>query len=221
MMNCRISMQISWNGFGSFTLVSKPALSEVTVVTNPFTAQLGKMKVQAATISVHSHEGRDAKNASVLEAEHPEERKEVFAVDQPGEYEVAGVFVHGVYAPKKDGSAHAVFAIVTEGMRVGFLGALDRALTDKEIEALGPVDILLIPAGGANVLTPSQAAELVTRIEPRMVIPAYVQSSDAEDAAAAAQLASTLGVSPTVVAKLKIAKSGLPQEELSVVILEK
>jgi hypothetical protein len=214
-------MQISWNGFGSFTLSFKPQLSEVTVVTNPFTAQVGKMKPQVATLSVHSHEGRDAKNASILEAEHPEERKDIFAVDAAGEYEVAGVFVHGVHAPKKDGTAHTIFAIVGEGMRVGFLGALDRPLTDREIEALGPVDVLLVPAGGGGVLSTAQAAELVTRIEPRMVIPSHVQSADAEEAAAGAQLATTLGLTPEVLPKLKITKSGLPQEEIKIVLLEK
>jgi L-ascorbate metabolism protein UlaG (beta-lactamase superfamily) len=114
-----------------------------------------------------------------------------------------------------------VYAIVGEGMRVGFLGALDRPLTDKEIEALGPIDVLLVPAGGGAVLTPAGAAEMVTRIEPRLVIPSHVQSADAEDAAAAAQLATTLGLVAETLPKLKISKSGLPQEETKIVILEK
>lgn len=212
-------MQIQWNGLGSFSITAKPVQSEVTVVTNPFASGSVKMKAQAATIAVHSHDGKDAYNASALSAEHPEERKEIFDVDHAGEFEVAGVFVHGVHAPKKDGTPHTVYRITAEGMHVGYLGALDRPLTTKEIEALGDIDILIVPCGGQDVMSPTQAAEAVALIEPRMVIPSYVAAADGDSYAAADAFKREIAVPTEETNKLKITRAGLPEEDMKMTIL--
>src|SRR5688572_15864701 len=116
-------MQISWNGLGSFTVVSKPGQGDVTLVTDPFDASTGLKlpRALAASIVVVSHDAKEANNTSAVAGE---ERKHPFVVNHPGEFEVQGVFVHGIRAPKKDGSEHAIYRFTAEGIRVGFLGAI-------------------------------------------------------------------------------------------------
>jgi L-ascorbate metabolism protein UlaG (beta-lactamase superfamily) len=158
---------------------------------------------------VRSHDGKDTDNVSAVSAEHPETRRTPFVIDHAGEFEISGLFVTGIYAPKKDGSTHAIYRFDAEGLRVGFLGALDRPLKTNEVEALGPIDILLVPSGGQDVLTAAQAAEVVAQIEPRQVIPAYVGSGSYSTAES---LQKALGCPSQSVNKLKIGKTNLPED---------
>jgi L-ascorbate metabolism protein UlaG (beta-lactamase superfamily) len=212
-------MQIAYNGLGSFTITAKPMQADVTLVTNPFNSPNTKFKSQVASLVVSSHDGKDANNFSAVEPEHPEDHKKVFNIPHAGEYEVGGVAVAGVDATRKDGTAHTIYRFDIEGVKVGFLGALDRTLSEKEIEGLGPIDILIVPAGGKNVMTASQAAEVVAQIEPRMVIPSYVDGGD--DYGMPDALKRELGCPTEEVSKLKIAKSGLPEEDMKLVIFTK
>lgn len=211
-------MQISYNGFGSFTFTVKPAQSDVTLVTNPFVSAGVKFKSVAASLVVSSHDGKDANNVSAVEAEHPEERKTVFSIAHAGEYEVGGVAVSGVEADKKDGTKHAIYRIDGEGLHVGFLGAIDRVLTEKEIDLLGPIDILIVPAGGKDVLNASLASEVVAQIEPRLVIASYVHGEDGYGTVDA--LKRELSCPVEEVSKLKIARAGLPEEDMKMVIFK-
>ncbi|MFA5946437.1 MAG: MBL fold metallo-hydrolase [Patescibacteria group bacterium] len=212
-------MQIAYNGLGSFTITAKPMQADVTLVTNPFTSPNTKFKSQVASLVVSSHDGDDANNFKAVEPEHPEDHKKVFNIPHAGEYEVGGVAVAGVDATRKDGTAHTIYRFDIEGVKVGFLGALDRTLSEKEVEGLGPIDILIVPAGGKNVLTASQAAEVVAQIEPRMVIPSYVDGGD--DYGMPDALKRELGCPTEEVNKLKIVKSGLPEEDMKLVIFTK
>jgi hypothetical protein len=211
-------MQISWNGLGSFTLVVKVGQSDVTVVTNPFKV-VGdlKMKGGAASIIVQSHEGKDTDGLGAFESEHPEEGRKVFVVQHAGEYEVQGVFVIGIDVPKKDETPHTIYRIDAEGMHVGFLGALDRPLSAKEIDALGTIDILIAPAGGNGVLSAQDASAVIGEIEPRMVIPSYVGSGSY---ATVDVFKREIGCPTEETTKLKITRAQLPEEDMRMVVLQ-
>ncbi len=202
-------MQISWNGLGSFTISAKPAQTEVTIVTNPFMPGEAKFKVQTGSILVRSHDDKDTSNIGAVSSEHPENGRKVFVVEHAGEYEVLGFFVTGVDAPRKDGTPHTIYRFDAESLRIGFLGALDRQLSTAEIESLGPIDILILPAGGKGVLSASDAASVVAEIEPSLVIGSYVGSGDYAKAEA---LPRELGCQSETSNKFKVAKTSLPED---------
>lgn len=217
-------MMIAWNGFGSFTISTKTSQGDVTLVTNPFSREDGPKfsRSLAASIVLQSHDDTDADNIDGVTAEYPEDPRCPFVIPHAGEYEVRAVAVTGVYAPKKDGTAHTIYRIDAEGMHVGFLGALDRPLTDKEAEGLGNIDILILPAGGGDVLPASVAAEVVGLVEPRMVIPSYVSgegvaSPYAEYGALCRELSCPTEAAP----KLKITRAQLPEEDMKIVTLSR
>jgi L-ascorbate metabolism protein UlaG (beta-lactamase superfamily) len=219
--NFECSMNITWNGLGSIVLTAKPGQADVSLVTNPFTStsSIKFPKQVEASLVVLTHSGTDTENVDAIVPEHEGDAKPFF-VTHAGEYEVRGLFATGVEAPKKDGTPHTIFRFDVEGMHVGFLGAIDRPLTSKEQEALGAIDILLIPAGGNDVLSASAAAQLVAQIEPRLVIPLYIATSEEGDgyADASAFLREVSAPSETM-SKLKITRAGLPEEDMRVVIL--
>ena len=212
-------MQISWNGLGSFTIVAKPAQGDVTVVTDPYDNATGLRfpRTLAASLVVESHKGKEASN---VEAIAGEESKKPFVVDYPGEYEVKGVFVYGMSVPKKDGSDHTIYRLTAEGIRIGFLGALDRVLTDKEIERLGTIDVLIVPVGGGKVLSKTSANEIVAQIEPRMVIPSYYETPGLKEKFDDVDgFCKELSCPREDVGKLKLTKSALPEDDIKIVVL--
>lgn len=159
-------MQLSWLGLSSFEMTTKNAAGEVVVVIDPYDNQTGlrfPRTIEGQLVLV-SHDEQDANNvAAVTGTPH--------IIDMPGEFEVRGVFVFGMNTPLKRGVSNVLYRIETEGIHLAHLGALDRELTDEELKRLENIDILMVPVGGAGVLTPEQAAEVISQIEPRVVIP--------------------------------------------------
>lgn len=214
-------MQVNWNGLSSFTIKGKPIQGEVTLVTDPYESSTGLRfpRSLAAGLVVESHDAPEASNSDAI---NEEGEGKTFVVRHAGEYEVKGIFVTGISASKKDGTAHSIYCIDLEGMSVAFLGALDRKLSDAEVAALGPIDILIVPAGGGTVLDAKGAAEVVAQVEPRIVIPSYVNVKGLK-----AKLASADGICKELAGpredlnKLKITKTGLPAEDMKIVVLSR
>lgn len=212
-------MNISWNGFGSYTLKGKPLDGEVTLVTDPYDNATGLRfpRTLKASIIAQSHDSDYANN---LEAVSPEGEGRIFKVTHAGEYEVRGIFVQGVTAKKKDESAHTVFKITFEDVRIGFLGALDRKLNAAEVEALGEVDVLIVPIGGNSVMDAKLAAEVVGQIEPRIVVPSFVNvKGSKEKFAEVKDFCTEIGLTSEEVNKLKVTRSSLPAEDMQVISL--
>lgn len=100
----------------------------------------------------------------------------VHTVTGPGEYEMHDVFITGIrtHRDAEKGAQrgyNTVYVYEVEGMRVCHLGALGHPLTQDQAEAIGEPDILFVPAGGGDALTPEQAAEMVAMLEPKVVVP--------------------------------------------------
>lgn len=163
-------MQISWLGLSSFEITTKNANGEVVVVTDPYDSQTGLRfpRTLEGHLVLVSHKESDANQVSAVTGSP-------YVIDLPGEFEVRGVFVFGINAPLKRGVSNVLYRIEAEGMHLAHLGALDRELTDEELKRLQNIDILMIPVGGSGVLTPSQAADVIAQIEPRVVIPMTYQ----------------------------------------------
>mgnify|MGYP000408486644 CR=1 FL=1 len=91
----------------------------------------------------------------------------------PGEYEVSGTFIkgYGTYSnydgiDNDAGTTYYIFEL--DGIRVLFLGA---AAHKKPISVEGDIDILCLPITGDGRLNAKQAAEIITNIDPKAVIP--------------------------------------------------
>lgn len=209
-------MQIVSHGLASIGLVTKNIQQEVRVVIDPYDNAVGLRfpRTLEAELALVSHDADEANNVSAIEGKP-------FVIDLPGEYEVAGVFVYGISAPRKDKSAHTIFLIEAEGMRLAHLGALDRKLTDDELTALGDVDILFVPVGGGMVLDTTTATDVVQAVEPRAVVPMFYGDTKLKlKESNPKAFLKALGAAHTDEGgKWKIKRSGLPEEDLQVVTL--
>jgi L-ascorbate metabolism protein UlaG (beta-lactamase superfamily) len=204
-------MEINWWGRSCFSVHEGGAV----VVLDPFDQSQGykppRLKADIVTVSYHPQGSHIASLSGDFKL-----------VDGPGEYEIRSVFITGIatYPKQRAGedvqppARNVVFALDFGGLVVCHLGNLPNALTQEQVEALGEVDVLLVPVGGGEILNASQAAEVVSRIEPRLVIPMHCRPLDEEGKGGAIDkfLKEMGGREVVPVDSLRVSSSNLPPE---------
>ncbi|MEK7139212.1 MAG: MBL fold metallo-hydrolase [Patescibacteria group bacterium] len=213
-------MQLTWLGQSCFKIETKGNGESVTVVIDPFGDDIGlTMPKIKADIALISHDHFDHNNLDALKGEP-------FVIRGSGEYEVKQVVVYGVptWHDDKNGAErgpNTCFRIDAEDLTVVHLGDLGHALTDQQLDLLEGADILLIPVGGTYTLNAKQASEVVSQIEPRLVIPMHYAIPGLKiDLDAVTPFLKEMGVPKAAsVDKLKVTKKELQAEDLHVVVL--
>jgi L-ascorbate metabolism protein UlaG (beta-lactamase superfamily) len=212
-------VEITWLGHSCFRLRDRAA----TVVTDPYGKDLGLnlVRVRADIVTV-SHDAEDHNYVKGVKGDFQ-------VLTGPGEYEVSSVFVTGLELrgdrKKKEvvtGPRNTVFLFEFDDLTICHLGDLNIVPTQAQVEeALGEVDVLLIPVGGGESLNASQASEVVSLLEPHIVIPMHYHVPDsARTLDPVGKFLKEMGldkVAPQEV--LKVSRSGLP-DETQIVLLE-
>lgn len=111
-------------------------------------------------------------------AHGPVEAEVKLVIDQPGEYEVSEVSVQGIAARAhmdEEGKMTAtIYRIDADDIRVAVVGHIFPELSNTQLEALGTVDILVIPVGNSGYTMDAVGAlNLIKEIEPKLVIPTH------------------------------------------------
>lgn len=169
-------MEITWYGLSCFRLNER---GMAAVVTDPYDPEVvgfdpGKLRADVVAISCEkpAHNYRKAIRGSAFE------------INGPGEYEVGGVFVTGVLingSKKKkssEGIRNTVYVIGYNGLNVVHLGELNSVPSQTEVEGLGEVHVALVPIGGETSLNAAKAAEVISLLEPSIVIPMHYGMSE-------------------------------------------
>ena len=168
-------MEITWLGHSCFRLRGR----EAVVVTDPCAKStgynIGRPTADIVTVS-HDHPGHN--NVAAV-AGTPR------VVQGPGEFEIAGVLIVGIrtYHDGQKGQKlgkNTAYVVELDDVRVCHLGDLGHVPTPDQVEELSGVDILLMPVGGGNTIGASAAAETVSLLEPKLVIPMHYQTPAAK-----------------------------------------
>ncbi|MBI3164933.1 MAG: MBL fold metallo-hydrolase [Chloroflexi bacterium] len=170
-------MEITWYGHSCFRLTER---NYATVVTDPFdhkTVGYDALKLKADIVTVSHDTPGHANYDAVKGAGH--------VIDGAGEFEIGGVFITAVQTAgggkkTKDKTRNTLYVFDYEGITVAHLGDLQEVPTQSEVEALGTVNVLLIPVGGGSSLNAAKAAEVVSVIEPNLVVPMHYATDGAK-----------------------------------------
>jgi L-ascorbate metabolism protein UlaG (beta-lactamase superfamily) len=141
------------------------------------------------------------------------------------EYDYKGILVEGIdsFHDDKEGKErglNVIYRFEVEDISIVHLGDLGSPLDNGQLEKLAGTDILLIPVGGKYTLDAKKAVEVISQIEPRIVIPMHYKIKDLKiDIDPVDKFIKEIGVEPTYEEKLKISKKDLPQEDMELVIL--
>jgi L-ascorbate metabolism protein UlaG (beta-lactamase superfamily) len=101
------------------------------------------------------------------------------SVEGPGDYELGDFSIHGTSATRhldteSDEKIATIYRVEVLGTRIALLGNIAPKLSEDQLEALGVVDILIVPVGGGGyTLDATSAASLVRQIDPKAVIPTH------------------------------------------------
>lgn len=104
-------------------------------------------------------------------------------VEGPGEYEVGEFSIRGIAATRHIDTAAepfgaTVYRITLGEVRIALIGNIAADLDEDQLEAIGVVDVVIIPVGGGGyTLDGVHAARLVRQIDPKVVIPVHYADS--------------------------------------------
>ena len=167
-------MKISWYGQSLFHISSRTKKSQVSISINPFKKEVG-LKVPTLKTDILLSGDKENHNLDNI-------KNDYFLIDNPGEYEIKGVFVEGVptFDFKKgkeekmerlfDGNT--IYTIEIENIKICHLGNLkQKELKEDQLERIGMIDILMVPIGGIDTLTAEEAISVIDQIEPGIIIP--------------------------------------------------
>ncbi len=164
-------MDIVWYGHSCFRISER---GQAAIITDPFGEELGyeipRLKADIVTVS------HDAPGHNFLAALKGYDH----LISGPGEYEIGGVFILGIATydqTQENPRRNVVYVFDYNSLIVAHMGDLDHVPSQSMIDALGPVDIALIPVGGGKSLSSSQAAEVVSLLEPSIVVPMHYRTN--------------------------------------------
>lgn len=207
-------MTITWYGHSCFRIEAK----EGSILTDPFSKEIGLKppKIKDDLVLV-SHDHSDHNNTE-------DAGPESFIIKNPGEYEKNGISVLGIpsFHDKSEGKErglNTIYLIKAEDMTICHLGDLGQEkLDEKQVEEIGDVDILMIPVGGNYTINYKEAVEVISQVEPKIVIPMHYKVKDLTlDIESADKFLKELGLTPEKADKFKVAKKTLPTEEVKLV----
>jgi L-ascorbate metabolism protein UlaG (beta-lactamase superfamily) len=210
-------MEITWHGLSCFRLTER---GQASIVTDPYDEGIGypPLKLRADIVTV-SH---DAPGHSNVKAVRGVQR----AITGPGEYEIGGVFVIGVaminprQKKNENRPRNVVYLFDFDGLSVLHLGDLNYTPNQSEVDQLGAVDVALVPVGGGAGLDSAKAAEVISLLEPSIVVPMHYKTPEVNlKLSPVSKFLKEMGVtSPREDESLKVTRADLP-EQTQVVIL--
>lgn len=160
-------MKIIWYGDTSFQITSSSSDKEnIFLVVDVPENDKKSAKIEADILL-------KTNNVSAKDETGKSKSGDKFYISACGEYEIKGVFVQGIPSKQIDKKKkNIIYLIEAENIRVCHLGLLGTETLDEEqIEAIGNVDILLLPIDGDKTIGHKEAVKIVSLIEPKMVIP--------------------------------------------------
>ncbi len=206
-------MEITWYGHSCFRLTER---NMATVVTDPFdNKSIGyfPLKLKADIVTV-SHDASGHNNTDAVKGTS-------HVITGPGEFEIGGVFITGVQTDgggsgkkSKEQVRNTLYVFDYDGLTVAHLGDLTQVPTQTEVEALGTVNVALVPVGGGGGLNAAKAAEVISVLEPNIVVPMHYSTPDTKlslDSLNKFLKEMGLGKQETQ-PSLKVTRSGLPDE---------
>ncbi|MDD3626582.1 MAG: MBL fold metallo-hydrolase [bacterium] len=171
-------MKIEWLGHASFVLTYE---SGFKVITDPYESGsyngavgYGKINMSADVVTIsHTHPDhncpKEVKGDYILITECK-------SVKLSNDIEVMGFHSYHDTNSGKDRGENIIFKFTGEGLNVVHFGDLGHTLSVSQVEALGLVDIAIIPVGGHFTIDHNTAWEVIKKVKPKIIIPMHYKT---------------------------------------------
>jgi len=215
-------MKIAWYGHACFRLMVKTKNgNRITIITDPFDKPTGlnppRCKADIVTVS---HDHHDHNNVKAISGEP-------FVIEGPGEYDVKGIFIKGIYSfhdnlKGEERGTNTIYMIEAEDMKICHLGDLgQKELSSNQLDKIGEVDILMVPVGGIYTINGSEAVQIINQIEPKIVIPMHYKLPKINlKLNKVDKFLEEIGAKKETLEELSIQKRDLSEEEMRVIVMK-
>ncbi|MDR3217108.1 MAG: MBL fold metallo-hydrolase [Clostridiaceae bacterium] len=168
-------MKIQWLGHSAFKLTESTGTS---IVIDPYDPYVGhhmqQVSANAVTIS-HKHKDHSFVQGVTGSPE---------IIDKVGAYEITGVHIYSILTNHDSAGGtqrgkNLVFKYRMDGVDVCHMGDIGEECDSLFVEAVIPVNVLLIPIGGGGyTVNAAEAKEYVDHIMPDVVIPMHYRTKE-------------------------------------------
>jgi L-ascorbate metabolism protein UlaG (beta-lactamase superfamily) len=161
-------MKIRWAGHAAFVIQA----AGQTLITDPFGAGYGYEFIpDPADIVTVSHGHNDHNGVDKVQGKP-------VVIDTVGRHSVPGIELEGFfsYHDKNQGQERGnniIFKLVAEGITLVHCGDIGEVIPDATAKQIGPVDVLLIPVGNVYTINGEEAAQVVNKLKPKIVVPMH------------------------------------------------
>jgi len=214
-------MVITWFGQSCFKVEGEKNVLVIDPFDNQTGLKLPRLTADVVTVSHDHHDHNNIDGVKGITGPEP------YVINAPGEYEVKNIFVLGIpsFHDDKKGAERGkniIFRYEIDGIKFAHLGDLGHLLENGQVEKLEGLDILMITVGGGYTIDGKQANELISQLEPRVVIPMHYSLPGSKSKLTNLDpFCKEIGICPhEPLKKYKIMKKDLPQDDLQVVVLE-
>lgn len=158
-------MKITWLGHACFKIEK----DDFTIIIDPFSdgyvPGLDNIREKAnLVLCSHEHSDHNARDIITM----------VDGVENPFDIKMINTYHDDVKGEKR--GPNKIHILKAEGKKIVHFGDLGCMLTDEQIDNVKNADVIMIPIGGFYTITSKQAAEIVKKINPKVVIPMHYRS---------------------------------------------
>jgi L-ascorbate metabolism protein UlaG (beta-lactamase superfamily) len=164
-------MKIKWLGHASFLITSDTG---VKIITDPYEPILGmnyKPIDEFADIVTVSHGHSDHNNVAAVQG-NPQ------IIDESTPVEMTGIKISGIdtFHDSSSGNERGpniVYCMEVDSIKICHLGDLGHMLSDRQVAAIGKVDVLMAPVGGNFTIDAGTADVVIEKLKPAVVMPMH------------------------------------------------
>jgi L-ascorbate metabolism protein UlaG (beta-lactamase superfamily) len=177
-------MRVEWYGQSAFHL----STAERSVAIDPFTDMSAMAAARGmqfdyppisgveADLLLVTHEHADHNGVEAIIGDLTILRSTAGTLESPLGEVVAIASEHDEQAGTARGP-NTIFVFALDGLRVCHFGDFGQsALRDEQAQAIGQVDLLIVPVGGGPTIGAEGAAAIVARLSPRWVVPMHYRT---------------------------------------------
>jgi L-ascorbate metabolism protein UlaG (beta-lactamase superfamily) len=169
-------MRVKYYGHSAFLITSKGGKR---IIIDPYkpgafgSISYGEIPDEADVVLVsHDHDDHNDSGGIVGNPE---------VVGIPGKQSVHGIEFNGIptfhdSSSGKERGKNIIFTFTLDGITLCHLGDLGHVLSQSEVEAIGLVDLLLVPVGGFYTIDAKEASEVARQLNPAIIIPMHFKT---------------------------------------------
>lgn len=156
------AIQLTWHGHSCFSLEADGFRLVLDPYEDGAVPGCGPLRLSAhQVLCSHEHHDHNARSCVQLLPARPCP----FAVRR------AKVWHDGAQGARR--GENIIHVMEYGGLRVAHLGDLGHILSGEQVQAVGPVDGILIPVGGYYTIDAAQAHQVAEQLKPRWVVPMH------------------------------------------------